>query len=178
MALIITPGEANAQSYADVTFADTYFATTARAANWTAVGNSDVKEAWMLEAMMVIEEFQYLGGRSNPLDDTLQACEFPRKVSFILGRMLPGNGRSWTDLRGRAWTDEEVPTPIKEGQCETALALAENPEFLTEDFQVSKITSGTMTLDLRTAPKPLTYALLKLRPFFARHPGSGQSVVG
>lgn len=178
MALTITPGAANAVSYADETYARTYFATTPRNSRWQAL-DADMQTAWLLEAMRSLEAQEYLGKRSNPIADTRQALEWPRKASHLLNRNSSTGGGSWEDRRGRTWEDDEIPDDIKKAQCEMALALAENDQYFNDRHKSRTISAGDVQIVFNTGKDlgtlcPLAYFLLQ--PFLTQMKGNGRVV--
>lgn len=179
MALVTTAGSATAEAYADVTFADAYFATTPRDAEWTAVGNDATKEIYLREGMMILEEFAFLGSRSNPIAGVLQALEYPRRSSHYLGiAPVPAGSDTWTDLRGREWTSAAIPTPIKEAHCEAALVIYQNPTMLAPQGEVKSVRTGVVSMQLDGEGKSdlLGIVTRKLRPFLALSSGGGTTL--
>lgn len=124
MALITTVGADDAQSYADAAFATAFFTSLGLATEWSTYATD--AEATLLRAMDAIEARDYMGSRANNEagSSIYQALEFPRKSTFYLGAMAATDGTTWTDLRGRRYTDAENPTPIKQAQCWEAMAIA------------------------------------------------------
>lgn len=176
MALIITPGAADAESYADEDYARAYFTTTPRNARWIALG-APSQAIWLRQAMLCIDSQEYIGHRSNPTEGVTQALEFPRKASHLLNRSDYTGGTTWEDRRGRKWTDTEVPADIKKAQCEMALALAENDQYFSNRHKSRTISAGDAQIEIAVGKDlgtlcPLAYHLLK--PFLARTKGSGR----
>jgi hypothetical protein len=182
MALLVTIGSATANSYADTTFATAFFASIGLLTDWTTYNGGDDEEM-LLRAMAVIESKDYMGSRANN-DGIKQALEFPRCVTHYLGidptRL---SGTTWTDKRGKEWTDSEIPTPIKQAQCWQAMAEAvnvyrqaneagEDEEFWAGSVRIRSNPSGSQ---LRVKIDNSTGSVKALiRPFLARE--SGQTI--
>lgn len=119
MALDTTVGGADAQSYVDTEYADDYFALTSRASAWAAITGA---EGYLFDAMPYIETLNFMGSRAT----VAQALEFPRISTY---ECQPGTSAgaaasgAWTDKRGRVWSSDEIPEPVKQAQCEVALWL-------------------------------------------------------
>jgi hypothetical protein len=142
MALIITAGASNANSYADVTIADTYFDATGRLSEWQAIQEP---EGLLYRVMRIIEKQKYIGSRAT----TTQALEFPRLATY---QPQPGTGATpssgdWTDKRGRIWTDDAVPLPIAEAQCEMAIIASVDDWWLNpESIENVEIRTGVVRI--------------------------------
>lgn len=176
MALIVTAGSATAESYADEAYARTHFAKTPRNAQWQALG-ADLQTYWLRQAMLCIDAQSYIGSRSNPLDGVKQALEFPRKATFQRGsNNFTGSG-TWQDKKGREWTDTDIPDDLKIAQCEQALAMAENDQFLNDKYKTRRITAGQAELEINTGRDLgtlCTIARLHLKPFLTHSKGSSR----
>lgn len=176
MALIVTPGSADAESYADEDYARAHFVKTPRNAKWLALG-AMAQTAWLREAILCIDAQDYLGSRSNPIEGEEQALEFPRKATHLSGSNNFTGGSSWEDRRGREYEDDEIPEDVKKAHCEMALALAENDQYLNNRHKARRINAGNAEIDIAVGKDlgtlcPLAYFLLK--PFLARTKGSGR----
>lgn len=174
MALTATVGSASADSYADEDYARAYFVKTPFNATWQALG-SDLQEYWLRSAMLPIEEQDYMGRRTNN-SDVLQALQFPRIASYNRAG-LSNAADTWEDKQGRVWATDAIPTPVKDAQCEQALAMSQNGEYLSDRYKSKEISDGETTLTLNTGrdlgalcPK----AKLLLRPFLAIESGNGR----
>lgn len=184
MALDTTIGGTASDSYADANFATTYFTSIGKLADWqTYATSSTIAEQLLRRAMQAIENQDYLGGRANSdaENGNYQALEFPRRASFHVGRNVATDGASWTDKRGRIWADDEIPTPIKQAQCEQALSFGQVGNVLAND-QYKRITTraGSTTLERKTAedygPNWISPdAKMLLSPFLARGKGNGRT---
>lgn len=164
MPLIITVGAANANSYADKAFATACFDPTLRAARWQAVVNTARDEAALFEAMKFIEAVQLAGLRVNET----QALEFPRYGGPVdpLRTRVPSD--KLRDLNGRLWGTDVIPEPVKQAQCEQALALVENDLWLDRKHKSMAINSGGLEAQFKVDGElgPLCdEALRLLEPF-------------
>lgn len=174
MALVTTAGSASANSYADLDFATAYFANTPREPRWATI---QYKEGQLLDAMLIFEDLPWINSKAT----AEQALEFPR-----VGRLQPIPGTytatpatgDWTDLRGRIWAADAVPEPIKQAQCEMALALDQSSEWLDPQYKRKEVRTGSATLEMQVSGdlgrvSAIAYRLL--RPFLALSNGNGRS---
>lgn len=176
MALIVTAGAANAESYADETFARTHFAKTPRNDRWLALG-ADAQTYWLRQAMLCIDAQSFLGSRSNPTDGVKQALEFPRKATHLRGSSRVTGSATWQDKKGREWTDTDIPNDLKIAQCEQALAMAENDQYLNNRYKSRRITAGQAELEINTGQDLGTLcpiARLYLKPFLTHSKASSR----
>jgi len=104
MALDATPGSASANSYVTLTEAEAYFADRLRVDAWTSASAAD-KEKALLTACRHLERHRYWDGGGPAFTDPHQRLAFPRKRD--------------TNAAG----DYIIPQPVKDAQCEEALAL-------------------------------------------------------
>ena len=181
MALVTTVGSASADSYADEAFATAFFTSLGILSEWTTYAADD--EEMLRRAMGELEARDYMGGRANndAATGVYQALEFPRKVTFYLGAMSATDGTIWTDTRGRRYTDDEVPTPIKRAQCWLAMAAGvDEYRLANEPDEVSEIRTGRVTLKMKDsglvlrAKRARLEAYRLLRPFLASENGRVQ----
>lgn len=148
-------GLEDANSYASVAFADTYFADRA-VTTWT--GDADAKQAALIKATDYID-FRW-GGRflgAQQFVDTPQALQFPRT----------GN-----DLNGYAM-DDTVPVALQKACVEYALRALTNPlaPDPTNDVAVTHMrrkvgpieTENTYSQQSQTGIKPYPAADMLLR---------------
>lgn len=174
MALTVTVGSASADSYASESEARTYFAKTPFNAKWQALG-PDLQEFWLRSAMLPIEAQQYMGRRANN-SNVLQSLQFPRIASFNRAG-LSNAADTWQDKQGRVWATNVIPAPVKDAQCEQALAMAENGEYLSNRYKNKEISDGETTLTLNTGRDLGTLcpkARLLLQPFLAVESSNGR----
>lgn len=111
MALITTPGAADADSYATLAEATAYHASRLHSSSWAALANDAVREAAMKWATRVLDAYPrcYTGA---PVDD-VQALGWPR--SGMLNRNgfpIPTSGPS------------SIPKELKNAQIELAFQLS------------------------------------------------------
>ncbi len=176
MALIVTAGAANAQSYADADFALAYFATHLQREGWTAIVNVDTAEASLLAAMPMMEDQAYVGYR---VTDN-QALEFPRIAEYDPNAWTVSSSvaaNSWTDARGRTWSSTAVPVPVQQAQCELALIIGSNPEWLEHRYSGKTVKAGNAEIKVKTEDDltQLPHLVFRLlRPFLATTLSGGQ----
>lgn len=173
MALVTTAGASNANSYADTTFADAYFLATGRATEWAAVAQP---EGQLLQVMRSLENQKFIGSRAT----VEQALEFPRIGVY---QRQPGTIAtaptvgSWTDKSGRVWANDVVPDPIKQAQCEDALAKGSSGTVWTSDLykrQIIQNKDGLIELNTKADLGSTSSAALDLlAPFLS---GGGRGV--
>jgi DnaT-like ssDNA binding protein len=111
-------GKANANAYADVTFADAYLVDVYNDAEWQAVADDDTKEAYLMRATAYIDtRYRWYG---KPFTAT-QALGFPRSRLFTANRAVVAAG--------------SMPIPLKVAVVQIAklFSLGTFPEPLTGD---------------------------------------------
>lgn len=107
MAIIATPGAADANSYVTQAEADAYFAARFGSATWTALSGSD-KETALRHATRNIDTNRLRGWKVTET----QALEFPRYRP------------NWQDELGVVYPANEIPKAVKDACCEEALWVA------------------------------------------------------
>lgn len=150
MALTTTIGGASSDSYATTAYAVTYFASIGRATDWAVITSAGLEEGLLRRAMIEIEAANYIGSRANndAGSGIYQALEFPRKGTFYLGAIAATDGTIWTDLRGRRFTDDEIPEPIKQAQCEQALAMGNHGQWHDSRYKSQTVAVGDTSIDV------------------------------
>jgi len=109
-----TVGGATANSYADAAFATAYFATRREPGAWRQ--DSTEQEKLLLAAMKPLEA-RLRKGAWGIRASSAQRLLFPRKED--------ASASAFYDVDGLQWASNAIPTPIKEAQCEIALAMAD-----------------------------------------------------
>jgi hypothetical protein len=109
VAIIATPGAANANSYVTIDEADAYFSYRFGASAWQALSSAN-KEIALRHSTQSIDQQRL---RGYQVQDT-QALAFPRYI--------PG---SW-DASGLLYPSTDIPQAVKDACCEEALWLAQN----------------------------------------------------
>jgi hypothetical protein len=171
--LVTTVGADDANSYADIAFAQAYFEATGRFSEWIELDafQEDGGTVPLLEAMTFIEMQEFLGIRVS--DE--QALEFPRYGGATKG--WPMANWHWhptdvlRDLRSRQWPIDAIPEPVKQAQCEQALALALNRRWFEDKYKSEKIAMATAEIEVANAKELGTLCRagwLKLMPFLVR----------
>lgn len=118
MALTVTPGASNADSYATLAEADAYF--TARGiATWT--GTDAVKEQALRRATAYLDN-QYRGRWVGIRTNETQSLAWPRMGDVSL-HVRDSLTYSLLDIDGFEIPSDSVPTQIKHAQIEAALLI-------------------------------------------------------
>ena len=147
MPVTTTVASATADSYADVAYADAYFLKTLRLAEWNVIKNidSNAQDQALFDAMLGIEAQDYVGERATDG----QALQWPRIGQSRRRRVSAGTTTlGLYDLRGRAWNSDAIPSPVKDAQCEQALALATNPHWLNDRYKSKTVSVGDTVLEV------------------------------
>jgi len=120
MALIIEDGSliANANSYVDVSYVDTFNTTYAYNTTWSSL-SAIQKESSILRAMRYIENLNFLGYRVDN-DRTVQYLSFPR-TNIILSDRRVINAENGYYYFGYTVPSDSIPTQIKEATSYVAL---------------------------------------------------------
>jgi hypothetical protein len=129
VALITTPGAANAEAYASVTEMDTFIATNPYASGWNVVSTSG-KENFARMATRLLDGMPaaWTGSATNP---AVQALGWPR------------SGRK--NRNGYAIADSVVPGDLKNAQAEYARLLAENDLTGTTGASIAESGIGSVS---------------------------------
>jgi hypothetical protein len=164
--LVVTVGSPYANSYVDTQFAEDYFARTLRNKLWMELDwvQEDGGAIPLLEAMIFVEMQEYLGLRAN--DD--QALMFPRYGGALTSPFQPRLQDQLRDRHNRLWQSDDIPLPVKEAQCEQALAIAKNGRWLDQKYTSEKVTMPAAEMQIATSADLGTIcraAWLKLTPF-------------
>ncbi len=150
MAVTTTIAGASSDSYADVAYADAYFLKTGRVSQWDTIKDvsGNAQDQALFDAMLGIEAQDYIGERATDG----QALQWPRIGNRRRRRVEAGTtSLGLYDLRGRSWNSNEIPSPIKNAQCEQALALGMNTSWLDDRYVRQEVTAGSTTLQVATA---------------------------
>lgn len=125
MALIVETGQgvAGANTFADVAYADAYFAASGET-GWT--GENAAKEAALVRAGRYLNGLRWIGDK---VDRVHQAMCWPRYI-------VPLPGSSGGIYLGYAyancWPSNEIPEAVKQAQCEAALRYLAGTEMLPD----------------------------------------------
>jgi hypothetical protein len=118
-ALDITIGGASANSYIEIEDADNYHDSRLSASAWFDASPDDRKRGLLMSAQRLDRE-NWLGGRVA----RTQRLAWPRigvtKVDSV-GACYAGFGWGWGGF-GEQYSSTEIPQPVKDAQCELALA--------------------------------------------------------
>jgi hypothetical protein len=133
MSFDATIGGADANSYVDVAFADSYFTTRINSAWWTLL-TSEQKQAYLVTATLALES--WVDWRGEP-DTTEQALHFPATGEDCKGNDLPL---------------ESVPVAVARAVCEQAsfyngLDATELPVALLQGLASAAVGSLKVSFD-------------------------------
>lgn len=135
MAIIATPGGADANSYVTQAEADAYFAARFGSAVWTAL-DATGKETALRHATRNIDANRFRGWKVT----TNQALEFPRYRP------------NWRDELGLVYPANEIPKVVKDACCEEAIWVAQHaksggssPRQQLQSEGVSSFTVGDLS---------------------------------
>jgi len=117
MALDVTPGGANSDSYISVADADAYHAAHG-SAGWT--GSDTVKEEAIRRATLWVDGHYQTRFPGSPLNGRDQALQWPRSGA--------------TDYNGLAVDQSSIPREVASATAEAALRELAVPDSLTPDF--------------------------------------------
>lgn len=129
MALIVTPGAVDANSYVSVVEATDYFNLSHNRTAWSDAGNSE-KERSLAESTRLLDTFVSWYG--SIATDT-QALRWPRS--------------SVVDPDGRIVSDTIIPKAIKDITCELAYSILKNSGFDISENTVDKLRVGPINID-------------------------------
>lgn len=145
MAIIITPGANNANSYADVAYADSYYEVTFYDGFWTSFTTEQKENALVLSARAIDNKFMFTGFRKNGSN---QSLAFPRINSpFSIEYFYYDLAFYQKDYFGK-WDDYEtpygeVPEQVRRAQLEMLMYLKINQSTtdgsIAETKQIKKI---------------------------------------
>lgn len=141
-----TAGDADANSYATLAEASTYFDERLQASNWTGESDEDVKERALIMATRRIDALRFTGVANT---DT-QALEWPRFEAF--------------DLNGYEYDTASIPDPVKRATYEEALrilndnAASTDPLADSELAQFNRAKVGAIEVDINHDHKPTELA--------------------
>src|SRR5262245_17788702 len=119
-AIVTTVGSANSNSYVDVSTADAYFDDRLAAALWTAAITADKTRALLMAANRPQVE-NWLGNRVT----STQRLAWPRIGAAKVDPIGVGYGFGYHGYGyqfAETYKSDEIPQPVKDAQCELALA--------------------------------------------------------
>lgn len=159
MPLVATVGANNANSYVDLTYANTYFTSRLGGAAWGAYTNSD-KEAALIQAASLLDSmFDWIGDK----DTEEQSMRWPRAWAYD-----PDDYLIDTAI---------IPEPVKRAQCELALFLATSGGYAGETRGIDRVRVGSLMLDFDdSAPAlPIPQVVIDILRGYGSYRGSGKS---
>ena len=162
MALVATAGAANANSYCDLAFADSFFSSRLGSEKWLQA-QTLFREASLVTAAIVLDsDFSWIGVVAS---DT-QSMRWPRKYV--------------EDVDGREVTDTTIPLPIKQAQCELALQILKDGEYtgVISDLDTVRVGSIRVDFDQLAAKYAVPRTVLSLLSHWGTYEGAagGRSV--
>lgn len=117
-----TSGSASANSYITLADAETYFESHLYSSDWDAETDANKDIALVMATRLLDNMFDWAGAQT----DTTQALRWPR-----VG-MLAANELEYVE-------NDEIPTELKNAQCELAQALIRADRTLDSDIEVNKL---------------------------------------
>ena len=160
-----TVGGVNANAYADVAFADSYFNERMHAAAWTSVVDTDTKNRALISATRRIDLLRFRGYRTSDA----QALSWPRQ--YVPKRDTNAPHPIDVNYGTYYWPKDEIPLGVRWAMCETGLWLltrAADPATPDPLANFSSINvPGALSVTLtgktdRVAPDALPDAALRL----------------
>lgn len=135
MALIVTPGAVDANSYVSVADATGYFSLSYNRTAWGNAGNGD-KEKALAESTRLLDTFvTWIGDIAT--DE--QALRWPRTNVY--------------DPDGRVVSDTTIPQAIKDITCELAYSILQNSGFDITENTIDKLRVGPINIDFDVMQK-------------------------
>lgn len=116
-----TIGGASANSYASMDEAETYLDSRLNIVAWFDAGPDDRKRALLMAAQRLDRE-NWLGNRATSTQRLAWPRADVRKVDSV---GIGFSGYSWDFGWGESYSTTEIPQPVKDAQCELALAYLE-----------------------------------------------------
>jgi len=135
MALIATPGTADANSYLTVAEADAYFAERLYSEAWGAASNEN-KEAALIMATGLLDSSYVWSGSATTPDQTLA---WPRTGMKLYGQTI---------------ASDVIPRLVKKATAEIALyLLGNNPLAVGDTDNISKVKAGPVEVQFKDSAK-------------------------
>ena len=162
MAITLTPAldtsgvlDMAGNTYVTLADAHTYFESRLNATDWERSSQPRQQQA-LLTAMRILETLPWIGA---PLLVT-QPLAWPRVATCPAERenrkriqtgyeTLTGATRGLYDRRGRAWQVSAIPAPIRNAQCEIALAMLQDQSLNEGQMRLMLIRSSNTEIDYR-----------------------------
>lgn len=170
-AVVTTVGGASSNSYVSLADATTYFADRSDGADWGSDTNQQTRA--LFTAIDYLDALPWIGAM---LLET-QSLQWPRvavrpierrpQQRIRLGYETLAGLDGLYDLKGRLWVSTAIPQPIKDAQCEFALALVRNPAALAGAQEVKRIRTGVVTLELQQE-SPIALGMNLVKPFLLK----------
>lgn len=126
LTLVVTPGAANANSYADVTTADAYFEARAFSSAWTSVVDPEIKKQALIYATTLLDRERWAGAKGATYTVALtQALAWPRRWAQTLEADAAPEliSEYFIDIGLGYFSELTIPLPIVRATCELALEI-------------------------------------------------------
>lgn len=150
-ALDITIGGASANSYMTETAAESYLDARLNSGAWTGATADDKRRALLMAASRLDRE-NWLGERVTITQRLAWPRMYVAKVDGV-GSFYGGfYGYSWGWGYGEQYLTTEIPQPIKDAQCELALAYLEGFDDAGDDAIDSFSADGVSVKQRNTKP--------------------------
>lgn len=142
--------QTDANTFADIAFADAYFDLRPNSSAWTDLTDDDDKARLLLWAMRSLNGLAWIGGRlteTQPLDWPRVAIR-PNERTFAGLQYGGGYGAGLYDGQGFFWASNTIPTGVKNAQCEYALAAQLSTTLsLPSEFKTKIVKNSNGTLE-------------------------------
>lgn len=136
MTIISTPGDAQANSYVSVSYADTYFNMSYGATAWGALAN-DVKEVLLVQSTRLLDSMYLWSGLID--SSSSQSLRWPR-VGVV-------------DMDRRAVSGSIIPKAIMDATCEMALSIHTNAGYNPEENVLDSMKVGPISMNFSEVSK-------------------------
>jgi hypothetical protein len=141
MALVVTPGDAAANSYVSISGSNLYFQRSLRNTTWGAV-DDEVKEQVLAEATRLLDSLvAWKGYRAT---DT-QSLQWPR--------VYVRDPDNWVDSY---ISETTIPKFLEAITCELAYDLNANSGYVSDDSGISKVKIGSIAVDFKSSTSSST----------------------
>ena len=156
-------GDANANSYVDVTYADEFFANSVNNSSWPTLPLD--KERALIESTRIIDsQFDWNG----LIVEGVQALRWPRELAY--------------DMDGRLYASDAIPKILKDAVCNMAYFLIESGGLVQTASDLKSLKIGPIDMKFNDGmsvigvPRFVAKSLQSLGDFQGCIPGSAYSV--
>lgn len=158
MTIVATVGASNANSYVDLAYANAYFTSRLGSSAWS--GTNEDKEAALLQSTILLDRmFDWDGTRA----EEAQSLRWPRVEAY--------------DPDGFEISDDIIPTPVKQAECELALYIITNNGYAGESRSIDRMRIGPIMMDFDNSASalPIPSTVIDLLNGYGTYRGSGKS---